>query len=166
MMFDRLLFALDQYESGQTALRFTTELARESGADVRVFHARKLSKLARVPPIERPADARLLVEEAVLHLRISGIGAEGRATSVVEDRVANCVVQESVDWNCDAIILGSRRLRGISRLAGWNVRERILRASPLPVITAPTTQPNGVHSPRSLRDSTTDTLEGVRSQRE
>ena len=165
-MFNRLLFALDQFDSGQTALRFTTELAMISGADVRVFHARELSRFTRVPPIERPADAQLLVEEAVLQLRIAGIGAEGLTVSVLEDQVANRVVQESVEWHCDAIILGSRRLRGISRLAGWKVRERVLRYSPLPVITTSTALPNGVHSPRSLSGSATVNRDGVRFQRE
>jgi nucleotide-binding universal stress UspA family protein len=142
-MLGRLLFALDQFESGQEALGFTTELAVVSGADVRVVHVRELSKLARVPPLERPADAQLLVDEAVLHLRIAGIGAEGRTISAVKEQVARLIVQESAEWGCDAIILGSRRLHGIGRLAGWKVRERVLRSSPLPVITTPTADFNG-----------------------
>lgn len=85
---------------GRKLSGFTTELAVVSGADVRVVHVRELSKLARVPPIERPADAQLLVDEAVLHLRTARIGAEGRAISAVKEQVARLIVQESAEWGC------------------------------------------------------------------
>src|SRR5664280_2484747 len=125
-MWDRLLLAIDQFDSGQAALDFTTGLAAASGADVRVFHARELSKSTRVPPLETAADARFIVDEAVFRLRLASIGAEGRACSAREEQVASRIVDEASQWRCDAIVLGSRRLRGISRLSGWGVRERLL----------------------------------------
>ena len=142
-MWDRLLLAIDQFESGQAALDFTTGLATGSGADVEVFHVREMSKLARVPPLETVADAQLLVDEAVFHLRLASVGAEGRACSSREDTVASRIVEEASRWQCDAIVLGSRRLRGFNRINGWGVRERILRLSPLPVIVTPTPLLNG-----------------------
>jgi len=147
VMWDRLLFAMDQYESGQTALEFTAGLAGATGTDVRVIHVRELSGLARVPPLETPNEANSLVEQAVFALRLAGVGAEGRACSLPEDQVARCIVEESLYWECDAIVVGTRRLRGISRLSGHGVRDRILRLSPLPVIAAPTPLTNGFHSP-------------------
>jgi len=47
MMWDRVLLALDEYESGQAAMRFTTELALVTHSDVRVLHIRALSGWAR-----------------------------------------------------------------------------------------------------------------------
>lgn len=146
-MWDRLLLAMDQFDSGQAALDFTTGLAASSGADVRVFHARELSKSTRVPPLETVTDAHYLVDEAVFRLRLASIGAEGRACSAREEQVASRIVDEASQWRCDAIVLGSRRLRGISRLSGWGVRERILRLSPLPVIVTPTPLLNRKHRP-------------------
>jgi nucleotide-binding universal stress UspA family protein len=137
-MWDHLLLAIDQIDSGQVALDYTTGLATKSGATVTVFHARELSNLVRVPPLETATDAQLLVNEAVGHLRGAGCRAGGRVTSVRERSVASRIVEEATHWKCDAIVLGSRRLRGMSRLSGWGVRERILRLSPLPVIVAPT----------------------------
>ena len=64
-MWNHLLFAIDRYESGQTALGFTAGLARATGSDVRVLHIRELSKWARVPPLETPDQADRLVAEAV-----------------------------------------------------------------------------------------------------
>jgi nucleotide-binding universal stress UspA family protein len=117
-MWDRLLFAIDQYESGQAALQFTECFAAATGTDVRVIHVRELSRLARVPPLESPYEADALVEQAVFSLRLAGIGAEGRACSLPEDQIARRIVEESLYWVCDAIVLGTRRLRGVSRLSG------------------------------------------------
>ena len=163
-MWDRLLLAIDKFDSGQAALDFTTGFAAASGADVRVFHARELSKCTRVPPLETAADARFIVDEAVFRLRLASIGAEGRACSAREEQVASRIVDEASQWRCDAIVLGSRRLRGISRLSGWGVRERILRLSPLPVIVTP--QPLLIRKRRPMV-SASDAVDrdGVRSRR-
>ena len=151
-MWERLLFAIDQYESGQTALRFTAGLATSLGADVRVLHIRELSKWARVPPLETPAEAEFLVSEAVMSLRLAGVGAEGRSCSAPEDYVARRIVEESLIWMCDAIVLGTRRLQGVHRLSGHGARERILRLSPLPVVASPTPLTNALHSPPRFRE--------------
>jgi nucleotide-binding universal stress UspA family protein len=150
-MWDRLLLAIDQFESGQTALRASERIALSTGAEVRVVHIRQLSKWARVPPLETPAEANALVAEAVFSLRLAGVGAEGRACSYPEDQVAQRIVEESMLWLCDAIVLGSRRLHGVSRITGRGVREQVLRGSVLPVIVAPTPLDNGIYSPASLR---------------
>src|ERR1019366_7757654 len=146
VMWDRLLLAIDQYESGQTALELTARLAAATCTEVRVIHVRELSGLARVPPLESPAEAESLVDQAVFSLRLAGVGAEGRACSLPEDQVARRIVEESLYWVCDAIVLGTRRLRGVSRLSGRGVRDRILRWSPLPVIAAPTPLSTGIYS--------------------
>jgi nucleotide-binding universal stress UspA family protein len=150
-MWNRLLFAIDQFESGQVALKFTTGLANSLGAEVRVLHIREISKWARVPPLETPAEAELLVQQAVFSLRIAGVGAEGLACSTLEDRVAERIIEESRRWTCDAIIVGTRRLLGIHRLSGRGRREQILRASALPLLAAPTPSTNAIHSPARLR---------------
>jgi nucleotide-binding universal stress UspA family protein len=137
-MWNRLLLAIDQFDTGEAALDFTTGLASSTGADVSVFHVRELPKVLRVPPLESIADARLLVTAAVLRLRDAGIDTEGRFCSSRGESVANRVVDEASRRKCDAIVLGSRRLRGVNRIAAWGVRERVVRLSTLPVVVAPT----------------------------
>lgn len=146
-MWECILLALDEYESGHSALGFTKDLAATTQSDVRVLHVRALSKWGRVPPVETPAQAGALVDEAVFNLRVAGIGAEGRFRSVPQDQVALRIVEESLLWLCDAIVLGTRRLKGIERLSGRGVRERVLRMSPLPVLAAPTPPTNAIYRP-------------------
>ncbi len=150
-MWERLLLAIDQFESGRQALGLAAQLAAETRAEVRVLHVRELSTNVRVPPWETPAEAKLLVDEAVFCLRLAGVGAEGRACSVRGDHVARRIVQEASEWRCHAIVLGSRRLRGIDRLSGHGVRERVLRLSRLPVITAPSSVVNDLDARAGCR---------------
>jgi nucleotide-binding universal stress UspA family protein len=150
-VWDRLLFAIDQFESGQTALGFVAGVAAANDASVRVLHIREVPRMARVLPLETPAEAEDLVRDAVHSLQIRGVAAEGRSDSVLQEHVPRRIVEEASLWACQAIVLGSRRLHGISRLSGRGVRERILRLSPLPVLVAPTPEVNGIFRPSKLR---------------
>ncbi len=150
-MWDRLLFAIDQFESGQTALDFVAAVARANDASVRVLNLREVPRMARVPPLETPADAEQLVREAVHSLQMRGVAAEGRYVSVLQEHVARRIVEEALRWECQAIVLGSRRLHGIGRLSGRGVRERVLRLSSLPVLVAPTPEVNGFFWPPRFR---------------
>ena len=87
-MWDRLLCAIDQFGSGQTALGFAAAVASANESSVRVLHIRELSKMARVLPLETPAEAEELVRDAVASLQMLGIAAEGRSCSALEDHVA------------------------------------------------------------------------------
>jgi nucleotide-binding universal stress UspA family protein len=137
-MWSSVLFALDQFESGQRALEFVSDLAVANDCSVRVLHVREFSHLGRVPPIETQVDADELVAHAVFRLRMCSVGAAGRARSSLRDRVAERIVEEAMYHECDAIILGSRRLHGYVRLSAQGVRERVLRLSDVPLIIAPT----------------------------
>jgi len=153
---NRLLLAIDRFDSGQVALVFTAELASAVGAEVAVLHVRERAVHPRVPSIESPTDAQSLVDEAVFCLRQAGITAVGRMRSARVDHVARCIVYESGESGCDAVVLGSRRLRGIERASGRGVRERVIRSTELPVLVAPATSINKVHRPyaRSRSSST------------
>ena len=93
-MWTRLLLAIDQFEEGQVALDFVAGLARSNDAEVTVLHVRELSSQARVPPLETPADAQLLVDRAVRHLDAAGIPAVGRLCAAREGGVARG------SWRC------------------------------------------------------------------
>jgi nucleotide-binding universal stress UspA family protein len=151
MVLNRLLFAIDQFESGQTALDFVAGIASLADASVTVLHIRELSKMARVLPLETVLEAEDLVRETVRTLQLSGVASEGRSCSALQDRVPQRIVAEASRSACQGIVLGSRRLHGIPRLSGRGVRERVLRLSALPVLVAPTSESNGVFWPPRFR---------------
>ena len=137
MIRNRLLLAIDQFEAGDAAIDFTIGHAAQCGADVVVLHVRELPPTLRVPPLESAGAARDLVELTVLRMRDAGVAATGLVVSAREDTVAGRIVEVAVDERCTGIVLGSCRLRGLRRLAGTRVRERVVRTSHLPVIVAP-----------------------------
>jgi hypothetical protein len=51
--------------------------------------------------------------------------------------VADHLVAEADRWSADVIVLGSCRRHGMRRMLSRGVRERVLRLSCLPVLTAP-----------------------------
>jgi nucleotide-binding universal stress UspA family protein len=136
-MFARLLLALDQFDAGRTALDFTTGLAVANGSEVTVVHVREMSFNPRVPPLESSVDAEFLVHEAVSTLRLAGVTAHGMAFSERSELVARRINEAAVETRSDAIVLGSRRLKGFDRLTRHGVREKLIRLSALPVLTAP-----------------------------
>ncbi|MGA3146839.1 MAG: universal stress protein [Acidimicrobiales bacterium] len=133
-----LLLAIDQFDSGQAAIDFTIGFAGRSRADVRVFHVRELSRFLRMPPLETVMEAEALVDEAVLRLQTAGVKAEGRVRSGRENDIGHLVVEEATAVACNAIVLGSLRLRGAQRIANHGVRECVVQHTSLPVIITPT----------------------------
>jgi nucleotide-binding universal stress UspA family protein len=150
-VWERLLCAIDQFESGQTALAFVAGVASANQSSVRVLHMREVPRMARALPLETPIEAEELMRDAVLTLQGLGIEAAGRSCSVQQEHVPKQIVQEALLWECQAIVLGSRRLRGIGRLSSGGVRERILRHSFLPVLVAPAAENNGIYWPPRFR---------------
>jgi nucleotide-binding universal stress UspA family protein len=150
-VWDRLLCAIDQFESGQTALAFVAGVAATNDASVMVLHIRDVPRMARALPLETPIEAEELANDAVRSLQRLGIAAEGRSCSVQQEHVARRIVQEALLWECQAIVLGSRRLRGIGRLSAGGVREKVLRSTFLPVLVSPAAESNGIYWPPRLR---------------
>jgi len=153
-MRERLLLAIDQFESGQVAVDFAIGLAIRFEADVRAFHVRELPKFTRVPPLETIVDAQVLVNEAVFRLREAGVGADGRSRSARVGDVGVQIVEEASLWQCDAIVLGSVRRRGLDRISACGVRESVLRHSALPVMVAPAVLRCDVRFPAEREDGT------------
>ena len=136
-MWDRLLLAIDQSTSGQAALSLASGLAGSSRTGVVVLHVRERSPYVQVQPLETMSEAWALVDDAVEELLLDGIDARPVVHSAGQHQVAGVIVGEAGRWSCSAIVLGSTRLRGVRRINGGGVRERVIRRSPLPVLLAP-----------------------------
>jgi len=137
MTHSQLLLAIDQFESGEAAVDFAIGLASVPGARLTVFHVRELSANIRVLPLESADEAREVVERSMHRIHDAGIPADGLVCNGREGAVARHILETAEERWCTGIVLGSRRLKGIGRLRGGGVRERVMRHSPLPVIVAP-----------------------------
>jgi nucleotide-binding universal stress UspA family protein len=135
-MFHRILLAIDGTAAGPVAVSFTIPLAAP-GARVHVVHINQYQVSGRGTTVESVQEAALLVRDAVSELRAAGVRATGLAAAATCFGVADRIVMEGERWSADAIVLGSRRHRGLRRLLRQGVRGRIIRLSELPVLTAP-----------------------------
>ena len=107
------------------------------GAAVRVVHVNEFQLGGRGLTVETADEATALVADAVTELHRAGIQASGLAAVSTCFGVADHLVAEAGRWSADVIVLGSCRRHGMRRMLSRGVRERVLRLSCLPVLTAP-----------------------------
>jgi len=135
----RVLVAIDQFDDRHEALAFTRELACTTGAAVRVVHVieHHPTRLGQASALETRAEAEALVDEAVYSLLAPGVDVSCRVRAAKLQHVGATIVDEASSWEAEAIVLGSRRLRGWQRVLGQGVRQVVMRLTELPVIVAP-----------------------------
>ncbi|MGJ7519072.1 universal stress protein [Variovorax sp. LT1P1] len=75
-----------------------------------------------------------MLEEAVTQASNVGVASQTSLREVVQERIANVIVDEAVKAGCDLIVMGTHGRRGISRVALGSDAENVLRTSPLPVL--------------------------------
>jgi nucleotide-binding universal stress UspA family protein len=137
-MFDRLLLAIDDSPASEVATAFAAALAARSSASVHVFHVNEYLVGGRGVALKTTEECREFVTEAVLELRARGITVGGSACCGTYREVAGRIAEAGLAQKADAIILGSQRRHSrLGRLVSPNVRERTIRLSTLPVLTAP-----------------------------
>jgi nucleotide-binding universal stress UspA family protein len=136
-MFGRLVVAVDGTPASDLGLSFTTALARSHHATVHVVHGNTLLITGRGIPSETEESADQIVADAVCHLAEAGIETTGEHVTVTPLHLGSCIARVADQFGADAIVVGSRRRRRLGRLAGQGVRDRITRASALPVLVAP-----------------------------
>ena len=158
-MLKRILLALDSSESGQVALSFAMSLAGP-GTAVRVVHINEFELGGRGLTVETAEEAISLVRDAVGQLQERGIPATGLASVSSCFGIADYICAEAERWSADAIVLGSCRRRGWRRMLSQGIRERLLRLTCLPVLTAPA--PLRVASPQLAVEAGGDAASGRR----
>jgi nucleotide-binding universal stress UspA family protein len=136
-MFHRLLLAIDDSPSSEVAVDFATAVARKCAASVHVLYVNEYVVASRgVTLLTRP-EAVALVSGAVEQLRGAGIVVTGSSSAASYRHVARRIAEEARERSADVIVLGSNRRHRFSRLFSTNVRERTVRLTELPVLTAP-----------------------------
>ncbi len=136
-MFTRIVLAIDGTESGDVAVSYTSALACQFEAEVRVVHVNELLVGGRGFAVETEVEAMNIVDTAVGRLRAAGVMADGvhylANCFTLDDRIA----EAALEWGADAIVFGSKRRCWLSRLGGAALRERVGDLTGLPTVAAP-----------------------------
>ncbi|MEX2223621.1 MAG: universal stress protein [Candidatus Rokuibacteriota bacterium] len=140
MMAKRILVPLDGSESAEAAATLAADLARGSGGDVRLLQVHPV-------PEHRVSDSGRVV--AYADQEMERLSAEGRDyLETVETRLgpvpAESVVRfgkpereilvEAEAFDADLIVLTTSRRSWLGRVTGGGLGEKLLHASPIPVM--------------------------------
>jgi len=136
-MFERILLAIDETPAGEVAVSFATAMARDGRASVHVVHANLWLVGGRGVTVETRDQAARVVGGAVAQLQAAGVEVSSELFTATMFDLATRIVDVAEREGCDTLVIGSHRRRRLSRITGRGVRERLIRASALPVVTAP-----------------------------
>jgi hypothetical protein len=112
-MWDRLLLAMDQYESGQTALAFTARFAAETGADSRGPRNGLVSRQRFVAPNQEVVSILLVRFEATTNVS-AGLARDHRC------QPAHCAVHSPPSFPVTTLRRFQVVRRGPARRSAWD----------------------------------------------
>jgi nucleotide-binding universal stress UspA family protein len=137
-MYDTLLLATDGSSDAEAALDHAIEVATATGATlhvVSVVETRTAYDNAIIDPEEvrenLAADAEAALEEA--RSVATDAGVECR-TAVLEGPPPKRILERAAETGADAIVVGATGRSGFKRLVLGGTAEKLLEASPVPVI--------------------------------
>jgi nucleotide-binding universal stress UspA family protein len=128
---------MDESPAGEVGLSFATSVARAHRSMVHVVHVNVLLLGGRGSTAESSDQSKQVVDAAVAQLAEAGVQATGEQFVSAYFHLGSRVAWVADQFGADAIVLGSHRHRRVDRLRSQGVRERITRATSLPVLVAP-----------------------------
>lgn len=139
-MYDRILVPTDGSPSMRAVVDHAVELASVHDADIHGLYVIDTGSYATLP-VETAWDGFTEVlrnegAQAVAELE-SMVGDRSVETSIRKGNPSSEIVEYTRQHACDTIVMGTHGRAGINRLLLGSVAERVVRASPVPVVTMP-----------------------------
>lgn len=169
MIWKRLLVPHDFSACAARALRLAVDLAKVQGSEVILLHVSDLpSNLEPETKISPEGEGQSLavgdyatrggrqrLEALAAPLRAAGHRVESVA---VVGEIDEKILEAARELRADAIVIGTHGREGLSHLLLGSVAEKIVRRSPIPVVTVRTTAPEAELTPEE--QSAEDELAG------
>ncbi|MFC7134965.1 MULTISPECIES: universal stress protein [Salinibaculum] len=137
-MYDDILLPTDGSPGMSSVVDHAVSLAETHDATVHGLYVVDTVSLADVP-METTLEGvnRALREEGEaamedLQQRADGVDVE---TTIIEGSPSREIVHYAEDTSCDVVVMGTHGRDGVSRLLLGSVAERVVRSSPVPVLT-------------------------------
>jgi len=140
MTFKHIVVATDFSDCSARALDFGIELAAQFDAQLTLVHAWEIPSTGYSAALYSPGDLLTPIEQAAatqLNAALESLRERlPRAKSVLRAGVAwEEIVAAAADVHADLIVVGTHGRRGVSRALLGSVAERVVRLSPVPVLT-------------------------------
>ncbi|GGN90504.1 MULTISPECIES: universal stress protein [Haloarcula] len=139
-MYDRILVPTDGSEGMSRVVDHAVELARFHDAEVHGLYVVDTGSYATLP-VETTWDGvtEMLREEGELALESleTMTGDLEVVTATEEGAPSKQIVEYARENGCDTIVMGTHGRGGLDRILLGSVAERVVRSSPVPVVTVP-----------------------------
>ena len=134
---DRILVPIDFGPASLAALDYAIELAQKFGSKVTLVHAYSIPVTEYGEMIQRPigemeSQAKTALDELLGRTRAKYANVEGE---VVFGETARQILDMVEARRCGLVVMGTHGRRGLTRVLLGSVAERIVRTSPVPVLT-------------------------------
>jgi nucleotide-binding universal stress UspA family protein len=142
-MYKRILVPIDGSPASQSGLEAAMRLAKQNKARLRLLHVVGLfiatPVLSRGRYVGNVSNALReggtgILESAERLVRRHRVMVDTVLLESARGRAAGAIVEHAKKWRADLIVIGSHGRRGLRRLALGSEAERIIRASPSPVV--------------------------------
>lgn len=144
-MYRRILVPVDGSNASMIGLRQALALARDQNAQVRILNV--VDEGVMVPVMMEPSAAvytdilgtlrdegQKVLARARKEAEKCGVKAEGVQVASRARPVSDIILAEARRCKADVIVMGTHGRRGLNRLLLGSDAERVLRASPIPVL--------------------------------
>ena len=142
-MYKRILVPIDGSPASQSGLNEALLLAKQDKARLRLLHV--VGVFIATPalaggryvddiPKTLHESGRKILKNAEALVGRHRIVVDTAMLDTVGGRAADVIVEHAKKWRADLIVIGTHGRRGLSRLALGSEAERVIRASPLPVL--------------------------------
>jgi nucleotide-binding universal stress UspA family protein len=137
-MFGRILLAVDDSAASRGAVALAADIARNSSAEVLVFHVRERQWGRRGTKLELESqeDASEFVNSAVYDLRRAGVSARGELRHGKFGSVARGIATAAEEHGSELIVMGSRGLACVPGMVRSSVSHKVLHLAHIPVLIA------------------------------
>ncbi|MFJ3669548.1 universal stress protein [Streptomyces sp. NPDC090106] len=137
-VFQRILIAVDPGPARLSAVRLAGDLARLTGAEVRVLHViASAVSLAAVVPLEDDAEGKAVLDEALAVLAEKGVKAEGGLTRGLTTEVAESITEAAEAFGADLIVLTPHHRGSVEALFNPRVSDAVAHRTGAAVLLAP-----------------------------
>ncbi len=141
--FRNILAPVDFSDLSALALRYAAAIAQCAGTRPVLLYANTFSPPpyftgSNLDELERQFRASFAeAEQGLRRFAVTALGAAGEAleTQVVEGAPADAILDYAARRSSDLLVLGTHGRTGVNRWMLGSVAERVLRASPVPVLT-------------------------------
>jgi nucleotide-binding universal stress UspA family protein len=136
-VFQKVLLAVDGSQHSAKAVPVAMDIAKKSGGEMVVFHARELMiAKGEAYALEDASEARELVDRIVGEVASDGVKACGHVVTAQEGRAARAILQEAEAEGADAIVMGCRGHGDLAGLLLGSVAHKVIQLSHCTVVVA------------------------------